>query len=319
MNKPLVLFVAGLIALGCLSSTATAQKKTRQRATRSASDTQRDYRLKKGLPVVEEDSGETYQPGTNVALDRRVAVKGLGKFVQPYVGTDPGRLAPGQSGELRMVLALKSIYVFEDGMHFSLRYRREQGQISFGNWSLFPPRIGKLDTFFRGLKVYDNTATIVIPVSIGGSAAYGEKAVGFEVEVDVTNGKTGIFHGRHTMDVRGKILVGPPLPVIQENLEAETISVSDENEFVGETAGNLRTGTGESVSAPRTSGTRSTLLVADGSPARTGGVDHAVSAGEAADLDESEQEGSNLMIYSVPAVLLLLILAMAYGKGKGRS
>jgi len=315
MNKPLALFVTGLVALGCLSSAAIAQKKTRKKhASRTSGDTLRNYMLKKGQPVVVEDPGESYQPGTDVPMNKRVAVKGLGKFVQPFVGTDPGRLAPGQSGELRIILALKGVYVFEDGLHLTLRYRREQGQVSFGNWHLLPAHKGKLDTVYQGLQVYDNTATIVIPISIGGSAGYGEKTVGFEVEADVTNGKTGIFWGRHTMDVRGKVVVGPPLPVIQDSPDDDF--TPDAAPIVGATASDRRAGVAEPATLARAADARpATLTAADGTP-MPGSSNARRPDGEDLGVAEDGPGGVSILLYAVPGALLLLLLAMALGKGR---
>lgn len=318
MNKLLAILVAGLIALACLSPTATAQKKTKKKPGQTAGDTFRQYRIKQGEPGVVPDPGETYTPGTAVPLDKRVPVKGLGKFVQPFVGTDPGRLAPGQSGELKIVLALKGVYVFEEGMHLVMRYRREQGQISFGNSHLLPAGIGKLKTVYQGLPVYDNTATIVIPVSIGGAAVYGQKTVGFEVEVDVTNGKTGIFHGRHTMDVRGKILVGPPLPVIQSNAVDESNTISAESMAVGADARELYNALPQPASAGRSGGAREALKTASEPMPNAGGAAESGADGPALDMQEGEGESNSRLIYAVPVILLLLILAMALAKGKGR-
>ncbi|MHC5062428.1 MAG: hypothetical protein ACYTG5_00470 [Planctomycetota bacterium] len=319
MKQLLVPFLSGLLAMAVAVPEARCQKKPIPRPGKRAAqqvkgDSRANYLKEQGKQHVFEDPGEEYQPGTNVPLNKRVAIKGLGNFVQAFVGTDPGRLAPGQSGELRVVLALKGKYVMEEGAHVSLRYRRQQGKVSLGQWRLLPASIGKLNTTFRGRRVYDNTATITIPVSIGSESMYGQKNLGLEVEVDVSNGETGGFHGRYMMDVRAKLEVGRPLPTIkaddsEPDVAAPVVGVDSSNSMDASRGSVARDG---DLSPEPVSGEE---LVGAGSGDLQAGPRNSGPDSTAENLTSSEG-GINWLLWSVPGAFLLLLLAMALRKGK---
>ncbi len=321
MKQLLASLLLGLFATCVVAPELPGQRKTPPKPGKKSAkqvvkgDSLTNYRIDRGEKAIFEDPGEEYQPGSNVPLHKRVAIKGLGSFVQAFVGTDPGRLAPGQSGELRVILALKGKYVLEDGMHLDLRYRRKQGKISLGQWHLLPAGVGKLDTQFKGRSVYDNTATIAIPVSVGSQAIYGQKHLGLEVEVDVSNGESGGFHGRYMMDVRAQIEVGRPLPVIKQNDEDREIAaplVSASGTGGAEPSQSSSAGGGELSTEPVTGEELVGAGAGDLQPGRVGEAPGSSSES----LGTSGEGGINWLLYSVPAVLLLLLLAMALRKSK---
>ncbi len=137
---------------------------------------------------------------------------GLNKFAHSVLAFRPERIAPGESGNAHLVLALRSLAVLKVGTHFELDYKRVQGPIQLGEWRLEEPRRGTLPTLFKGFVVYDNTAMAVIPVSVAADASHQAHLVRIDVVADVTDAQTAHYRGRFSETVRGRLEVGPAIP-----------------------------------------------------------------------------------------------------------
>lgn len=129
-------------------------------------------------------------------------------------GQSPQRIAPGGSGLVMIVLALRQRAIMEPGKPFSVNFEREQGALTLGAWRRQPPGLGKHHEHSRGRRVYDDTAVVEIPVAVAAHAEHGEHNVTVRVVAQVHDGETGLVLGQFTQDVFCPIVVATPVSVV---------------------------------------------------------------------------------------------------------
>ena len=125
---------------------------------------------------------------------------------------DPVRIPPSSTGEIVVVLTLMNSAVITPDAPFRIEYERRQEPITLADWRLQPARPGTLSTRYRGQPVYDNTATVRIPVQVDGATPHGKYPVDLKVEVPLTNGDNAAPLGVFRTSVRAEVVVGPPVP-----------------------------------------------------------------------------------------------------------
>jgi hypothetical protein len=139
---------------------------------------------------------------------------GLARYAALNVGQRPRRVAPGQSGELVIVVSLRGEYVMKTSGH-NLVYSREMGPLQLGEWSMLPPEPAGLYPEFAGQAIYDNTATVVVPFTVDPEAEFGKVPVRLAANMEITHAHTGQAMGTFIGEAIGNVNVGPPLPVVQ--------------------------------------------------------------------------------------------------------
>ncbi len=202
----MVRLVSLLAAVSLFMTTAlSAQVDDRDRARRDA--------RRKAVEVMREMKNAELPKPKETPVEERVLQPGmLRSYMAPMVNVVPRRVPPGASGTLKLVFALQRDSVLRPGDRFLLTYERTQGTLSFGDWQLEPPKEGTLETTFQGQPIYDNTVIVSIPFGVAGDAEHGKHELQMELEADVARGSTGFFHGRYSMEVRGNVTVGQPVP-----------------------------------------------------------------------------------------------------------
>jgi hypothetical protein len=165
-----------------------------------------------GGDATEREAGGDTPPPEPERTDLKTLREGLERYAAPVVAVRPGRLAPGQNGELHLILALQGSTVLRPDGHFRLDYASEQGPVSLGGWTPRPPAPATLAKAFAGQAVYDNTMVVVVPIAVAADAPHGPARVTLTVESDVFDGDSGELRGRFGATAQGDVTIGAPLP-----------------------------------------------------------------------------------------------------------
>ncbi|MCC6670052.1 MAG: hypothetical protein IT458_03265 [Planctomycetes bacterium] len=124
----------------------------------------------------------------------------------------PHRISEQQGGQIVLVLALTGDAVITADAKLNLEYETRQGPFTLGSWVLQPPRAGVLPTKFAGQPVYDNTATVEIPIAVAPGTRHGKYPVKLKVEVPLTHAHTANLVGLHRAEPSVDVVVGAPVP-----------------------------------------------------------------------------------------------------------
>lgn len=229
--------------------------------------------------------------------------RGLERYASVNVGHVPRRVAPGASGELQLIVALRGEHVLQENPELLLLYGRNQGVLTLGEWRLEPAGPGRLYEEWEGQNVYDNTATIVIPFQVDPEAEYGKYPVSFSPTFPITHARSQKLMGMFAGSASGTVKVGPPLPVVKipdmtepETAPAAALTATDLSAKPTEAA----SGTGR---APIEA---ANLADADPAPVNAssrGGED--VAPGPAL-----PQDDSSLMTYGLAGLGLLIVVGL---------
>lgn len=160
-------------------------------------------------PDFDPDSGMERVVTTN---ENEGSLKGLLAYAAPILMIKPSRIAPGQSGEIFVILALQGDAVIQPGDFLNFKYELLQGPITLGSFQVDPAKPGKLSSVFKDRPVYDNTVTVRIPIVVGSQARHGDYPIGVGMEVEVSSGKTGASLGRFSEVGSVSVVVGRPEP-----------------------------------------------------------------------------------------------------------
>ncbi|MFO1078259.1 MAG: hypothetical protein U1E73_11115 [Planctomycetota bacterium] len=131
----------------------------------------------------------------------------LSQFLTALVATEPARVAPGSGAKLRILLQMRVNSVIPQEGRIELEYEKKQGGLSFGNWSVSPPELGKFGKSWLGKKVYDDTMVIDLLFAAGADLGPGPQEVKFTLSADVYRGDNGQVVGRGRMPVFGTVTV----------------------------------------------------------------------------------------------------------------
>jgi hypothetical protein len=135
----------------------------------------------------------------------------LASFMSPIVGVKPRRVAPGQSGEVSIVLSMQPGYVLLPGQ-IDVAYARSNAAMEFGDWSIDDPKKGLAEGPFHGQPVYENYARITIPFTVSAEADMTKWAASFAITATVTDASSGASRGESQGHAATQIDVGPALP-----------------------------------------------------------------------------------------------------------
>ena len=135
----------------------------------------------------------------------------LASFMTPIVGVSPRRVAPGQSGEVSIVLSMQPGYVLLPGQ-IDLSYPRSNDAMEFGDWTIDDPKKGLADGPLRGQPIYENYARIRVPFTVGAEAQMAKWAAAFTITATVTDASSGGNRGESQGHAATQIDVGPALP-----------------------------------------------------------------------------------------------------------
>ncbi len=123
----------------------------------------------------------------------------------PLVSVKPRRLAPGQLGDLYVVVTLgRGGNVVLSGAIAELRLSPDAGPFQFGNPTLDPTGNGR--------PVYEDTLLFRVPVTVRPDAEKKRHPVAGVVRLELVDGKSGRPVGVFESQLRGTITVGAPLP-----------------------------------------------------------------------------------------------------------
>jgi len=121
---------------------------------------------------------------------------------------EPPRIAPGQSGTLRLMMLLKQDAVMPPSGASNIELQPVQGPLAFGTPQLRPARPAQLAEAFRGKAAFDDFAVFDIPVTVGATATAGAHPVNLSLAYELYRGKTGGWIDRFLDRVEVEVLVG---------------------------------------------------------------------------------------------------------------
>ncbi|MCA8943639.1 MAG: hypothetical protein KDB80_13830 [Planctomycetes bacterium] len=162
------------------------------------------------------------KPGFRPAAEEQpLSEQFLDRFLSTVVGSRPRRLAPGETGTIKVILALRGAAAIVAEHPFEVRYTPQQGPLLLGSeWTIDDPAPAAADSVLAGQAVYANTAIVSIPVRIADDAKHGQHWLNLAIECELTNSTTGKRLGIGKKSIRGSVQVGAPLPT-PTNVEVE--------------------------------------------------------------------------------------------------
>jgi hypothetical protein len=137
---------------------------------------------------------------------------GMLTFMAPVVSTLPQRLAPGETGELVVVLSLQSNAVVLPSDTLTVTYEPTQGPLALGSWAALPAKPSLLYPRFKEQTLWEKYLQFSMPISVAAKTAHGKYQVKLAITVQVTNGLTGDRIATPHGEVTGDVVVGNPVP-----------------------------------------------------------------------------------------------------------
>ena len=166
----------------------------------------------------------------------------------------PRRIAPGQTGELWVVVTLTKPHVVVPKAHNKLALT-EGEFLSYGAPELAPPKEGEYEKAFKGQLVYDDTLVYKMTISVSPKAKIpSEHPVKGRIELALHDGKSGNPLGKYYGDVHGLIKVGKPLPTPSVRRPLKGSANAGANEGPDDGPGEAEETTGPETTAPASAG-----------------------------------------------------------------
>ncbi len=171
------------------------------------------------------DSGEPMyegRPSKKVNSEIVPRVRAASAFCMFYVHTEPTKLMPGETGKLIVTASLKDRAVLPSPAPLRVTSPATQGQLTLGPATVLPAELGRLPGAYRGRPVYDNWATIEMPITVAASAPVGKKqSVVVEFSFELFDGNTAQSLGEFVDRALGQIEIGKSYdPQVQGGYEA---------------------------------------------------------------------------------------------------
>ncbi len=161
-----------------------------------------------GMAVGEAEEGaEDEQPS---AAMRALTGREHASVIPAYT---PRRFAPGQSGELALVIALRGDAVLPVATRFEVLYESAQGPVQLGTWQRRPPRARARPPGTVAPPRYDDVIRVDIPVQLDGDAEPGVLHVRVRIGTALHHADTGAPLADFVQDVVCPLEVGAPLPM----------------------------------------------------------------------------------------------------------
>jgi hypothetical protein len=221
----------------------------------------------------------------------------------------PPKLLPGQSGTLVISAILQGQSVLPSPLQMTMTPRVKLGSVSLGDLVARPALPGTIAKAYLGRAVYENTAVLEVPVTMGKDVTLGGKtSVAVDLQFDVYDGDSGRALGRYIERVTTDVDVAPH---VDPQIAGRQAQQEDEP---------------EPVAIAPTGTTDSEVAAAPGSEAMSGtAAVVATVAEEPVDVDESAVSGElpptdgdsltiSTMLTLIGGALLLVIIALRMRK-----
>lgn len=146
-------------------------------------------------------------------LERSIR-SGAGSLCRFVASVRPARLLPGQSGTLYVTAILQGTAVLPAPAPVTVTSPAQQGLVALGAAAFQDAKPGRLAQAYLGRPVYDNTATLEIPITMSADAKLGQRQpVHVDLKFDLYDGGTaqvvGRFLDRATVEVEVGLSADP--------------------------------------------------------------------------------------------------------------
>lgn len=236
------------------------------------------------------------------------------------LAADPARLAPGQSGLLKLTMVLEGDAVLLAPANLQPSFAPNQGPLTLGSFSVRPATTAKVAAAYRGQQVYDNYAIVEIPVTMAPTAQMGGKfPVSVAFQFELYHGTQAVPLGNFTDSARTEIECGiapnPNVVIPVGGTDRPAPAAAEPAAAVPAEAGKAGDGAGPASAKGATIEAASTGLEARG-PAGAGPKAGDVRpAGDAPEgVDEAgprvDVGGNSLLLYVGGAGVLLLLVSV---------
>jgi len=231
-----------------------------------------------------------------------------GGMVHCEAYSKPRRMAPGQSGALKVMALLSGHYVALPGSHIKLSLEPVEGLV-FGVPALQTAPAGTRPGKFQGQPVYDDFILFDVPLSVSDEVKAANKRITLKgkLYLEVHNGKTGAKVGAFVAEVVGRVDVGKRLA------DAKVVLPGRSKNGKGTTAKKP----GKTKTKPKKKPNPGSASKSNGSPTRNGAVMEKSDSGDPKEGDadtDSELTGEAPGLFSIRnmsiggGLLVILIL-----------
>jgi hypothetical protein len=301
MQLPRLLFLVTALATWASAPALAAQD----------GDGDGDAAKAEGRVIVEEDGGVI----TEEIKEKREAMKaaggpppvssGLERYVQVIVSVEPGRVAPGAGGTLKVSLGLREGAVIAGTGDLRVTIVPEQGPLRFGPAEVSPPTIASQSPGFRGQPAWETYALAALPVAVAPGTEFGKYQVIVHVEASVSDADTGELIGRYRMSPRGEVVVGPPMATPIPRTGAATAGSTSGDAAGSSGAGTVLAGRSDDIERPDRAATGANLEPAPSRP------DAEAGSAEDPSAPPSGEDGGFVWILAAAGAVVLGVLAVA--------
>jgi len=141
----------------------------------------------------------------------------------------PPKLMPGQSGTLLITAILQGAAVLPAPLQMTMTPRSAPESVAVGDMMARPAQPGVMAKGYLGRPVYENTAILEVPITMGNEAKLGSKQpVALDLKFDIYDGSTAQIVGRFVERVSANVEVGQYIdPVVAGRKAKPTIEVSE--------------------------------------------------------------------------------------------
>ncbi|MGE0143060.1 MAG: hypothetical protein AB7T19_07215, partial [Planctomycetota bacterium] len=230
---------------------------------------------------------------------------GLERFVQAIVSVEPGRIAPGAGGSLKVSLGLREGAVIAGTGDLRVTIVPEQGPLRFGPAEVSPPTIASQSPGFRGQPAWETYALAAMPVAVAPGTAFGKYQVIVHVEASVSDPDSGELIGRFRMSPRGEVVVGPPMATPVPRTGSGTAGATAGDAAGASGAGTAIAGRGDEIDEPGRATTGASLEPAPTRSNAEAGPDDGPSA------PPSGEDGGFVWTLAIAGAVVLGVLAFA--------
>lgn len=211
----LLRLAAGIVIFASL---VPAQEESDIRVSERQGEAERRMKAREKGENGEKEAG--LEDEKNLTPEQRLArhvISGASQHCRLHISVTPSKLLPGQSGTVKVLMALQGKAVLPVPAPLELVGPAQQGMLTLGAYTLSPPPMGKLATAYLGRPVYDNYAVLEMPVTMSPSAALGSKnVVSVDLKFDLYDGGSGQPIGRFLDRVATEVDVGTvPDPAVR--------------------------------------------------------------------------------------------------------
>ncbi|MCR9246481.1 MAG: hypothetical protein NXI31_15720 [bacterium] len=130
-------------------------------------------------------------------------------FCHFHLATRPSKLMPGETGTLVITAILKGNAVIPSPAPLEIKSAAQQGVFTLGAHTVLPAELGRHASAYIGRAVYDNWATIEMPISVSNDAKVGQQhSVVVEMKFDLFDGKSAQSIGSFLDRAMGRVEIG---------------------------------------------------------------------------------------------------------------